>query len=381
MGNYVNNGVVTLVGNVDYDNAVREIATLVGVGKREDGRYYLADACVAKGINYWSWNKPSRGDVNDPLQLQKGIYVPYFTYQEIWDVADSQRYFKHNAPRGKDYGEYNKLRQFHGYNHYATKPIMSVIAPNSTITSTPIYFKVRITQAIEQDNVTLTNVLGETVLVVLMRIKSDTGDRHLLYNTGKRLVHGEFNKDVNIELNIDFLYEGENIEAIVCAVADTSLATGFVKLDNYTGTFTPLNLTPALEAEKFIPIVANTFVLSFDTVVLPSASQNYFQVGVNTCIMRDRIYSTSEATQTLRFEMLLRRDGVEVEGSVASKDYTFTYTVGAEQNGGYIAAYVWANGIQIPPLPVTPETGDELIFRVVDPKTYVTKSITKIHTY
>jgi hypothetical protein len=88
----------------------------------------------------------------------------------------------------------------------------------------------------------------------------------------------------------------------------------------------------------------------------------------------------SEATQTLRFEMLLRRDGVEVEGSVASKDYTFTYTVG-EQNGVYIGAYIWANGIQIPPLPVTPETGDELFFRVIDPATFVIKSLTKIHTY
>ena len=58
MGKYVNNGVVTLVGNVDYDDAVREIATLVGVGKREDGKYYLADVVTAAGINMMAKYKP-----------------------------------------------------------------------------------------------------------------------------------------------------------------------------------------------------------------------------------------------------------------------------------------------------------------------------------
>jgi hypothetical protein len=63
MGNYVNNGVVTLEGSVDYDDAVREIATLVGVGRRGDGdryagRFVSADVCVAQGINKWARHKP-----------------------------------------------------------------------------------------------------------------------------------------------------------------------------------------------------------------------------------------------------------------------------------------------------------------------------------
>lgn len=58
MGKYVNNGIVTLNGSVDYDDAVREIATLVGVGRRDDGRYYLADVCIAEGINKWARHKP-----------------------------------------------------------------------------------------------------------------------------------------------------------------------------------------------------------------------------------------------------------------------------------------------------------------------------------
>jgi hypothetical protein len=317
-----------------------------------------------------------------------GLYVPTFGHQEIWNVADSQRHFKHEAPRGLAYGEYARLKDFNRYNHYANKPVASIVAPTSIYPYTPLYFRIRLSQAERNDNIPLTYPLaGNATLAILVRNVGEYGTVYDVYNTGKSIVSC-MNNDVTVTLNPDDLefgylgwQVGDNLDIVVCAANDRALPTGFTSLsDDYTGTFTLLNLTPALEAERTIPVVERTFVISFDTVVFPTAEQNYFQVGVNSCVMRDRLYSMSEATQTLRFEMLLRRDGVEVEGSVASKDYTFTYTVG-EQNGVYIGAYIWANGIQIPPLPITPETGDELYFRVIDPATFVIKSITKIHTY
>ena len=395
MGNYVNNGVVTLVGNVDYDDAVREIATLVGVGRRDDGdkyagRFVLADVCTSKGINMWALYKPDRGSRNgSPSDVNWGLYVPTFGHQEIWNVADSQRHFKHEAPRGFAYGEYARLKDFNRYNHYASKPVASIVAPTSVYPYTPLYFRIRLSQAERNDdNVPLTYPLhANATLAVLVRNVGEYGALYDVYNTGKSIVSC-MNNDVTVTLNpadLEFgnleWQVGDNLDIVVCAANDRALPTGFTSLsDDYTGTFTLLNLTPALEAERTIPVVERTFVISFDTVVFPTAEQNYFQVGVNSCVMRDRLYSMSEATQTLRFEMYLRRDGVEVEGSVASKDYTFTYTVG-EQNGVYVGAYIWANGIQIPPLPVTPETGDKLFFRIIDPKTYMIKWDASIHTY
>ena len=51
MGTYVNNNVVTLGAEYDYDDAVREIGALLGVGPREDGMYHLADIVQAESIN------------------------------------------------------------------------------------------------------------------------------------------------------------------------------------------------------------------------------------------------------------------------------------------------------------------------------------------
>lgn len=51
MGTYVNDQKVTLGSSYDYDDAVREIGALLGVGPREDGNYYLADVCEAKSVN------------------------------------------------------------------------------------------------------------------------------------------------------------------------------------------------------------------------------------------------------------------------------------------------------------------------------------------
>lgn len=55
---YVTNGKVILGSSFDYDNAVSEIASLIRVGSRTDGRLYLADICVGEKINPWAKCKP-----------------------------------------------------------------------------------------------------------------------------------------------------------------------------------------------------------------------------------------------------------------------------------------------------------------------------------
>lgn len=60
MGEYVNNNTVTLRVPYDYDDVVKEIAELVGVGRREDGTYRLADICQAERINPLARCKPFR---------------------------------------------------------------------------------------------------------------------------------------------------------------------------------------------------------------------------------------------------------------------------------------------------------------------------------
>ena len=61
MGQFVNNKKVTLPPEgtaFDYSKAIQEIAALVGVGWRSDGKIYLADLCIAKNRNKWAKNKP-----------------------------------------------------------------------------------------------------------------------------------------------------------------------------------------------------------------------------------------------------------------------------------------------------------------------------------
>lgn len=58
MGTYVNDGKVSLDSNYNYSEAVKEIASLIRVGTREDGRYYLADLCASQTINNDSLFRP-----------------------------------------------------------------------------------------------------------------------------------------------------------------------------------------------------------------------------------------------------------------------------------------------------------------------------------
>lgn len=130
MGTYVNNNKVSIGTAYDYDDAVAEVAGLLAVGTRSDGRYHLADVCQAGSINPLARCKPfrykayffatnadrqtARASANNGFQLitptisPSGSSTPHavLTYQKV-DGTE-------NAP--------NRLLDFDGYNHLAVAP-------------------------------------------------------------------------------------------------------------------------------------------------------------------------------------------------------------------------------------------------------------------
>ena len=146
---YVNDKKVNLGTSYDYDNAVAEIASLVNVGTREDGRIYLADVCNGN-VKIGARNKPvrhsttsnitdaQRQSVNFGLLMKdlEGIRKNWIRASDgsgsgVAFASESPTKWEHLKPRGASVSptEYHRIRDFDGYNHNA-KPTMSVI--NST---------------------------------------------------------------------------------------------------------------------------------------------------------------------------------------------------------------------------------------------------------
>lgn len=136
MGQYINNGKVTLGEEYDYDDAVAEIAGLLAVAPRSDGMYRLADICQAGSINMWSAHKPIEYPKNAALtdaefrgttaQNQQNIYYGIkvdadvssnLTSESVSEIHDAT--FEYVAkPTGVIDVAPNRIRDFDGYNHY-----------------------------------------------------------------------------------------------------------------------------------------------------------------------------------------------------------------------------------------------------------------------
>ena len=121
MGKYVNNGKVTLGTSVDVDDAVREIAQLIGVGRRADGRHHLSDVCIGRGVNMWAKYKPIQSSKSanitdeDRKAALDGITITgadNLTIKTLANIHNVQ--FTYNKPTG-----YKRLRDFDGYAHNA----------------------------------------------------------------------------------------------------------------------------------------------------------------------------------------------------------------------------------------------------------------------
>ena len=151
MGRYVLDGKVIFEAQTIYNEAVKEIASLVGVGARSDGKIYLSDVCQSKNINLWAKNKPFRYNAEyfntdserDAARKESayGIAVdtqPHDRNSNVfiskWKLADLSGFWK-------------RIKDFKGYNHYATggvellnKDSYSTFSPSTVIplkTETP----------------------------------------------------------------------------------------------------------------------------------------------------------------------------------------------------------------------------------------------------
>lgn len=124
MGRYVYDGKVIFEAQSIYNEAVNEIAALVGVGARSDGLIYLSDVCQAKNINLWAKNKPFRynaenfdSDAARDAARKASVYgieadpTPHERNANVfinkWKKADLSGYWK-------------RIKDFAGYNHNAT---------------------------------------------------------------------------------------------------------------------------------------------------------------------------------------------------------------------------------------------------------------------
>ena len=121
MAKYVNNNIVNLNGNIDYDDAVREIAALLGVGTRSDGKYHLPDLCVSSRINMWARYKPEEyptpANLNEAQRNENGYGIiitgaDNITIKTLANIHNAQ--FTYKKVTG-----WKRLRDFHGYAHIA----------------------------------------------------------------------------------------------------------------------------------------------------------------------------------------------------------------------------------------------------------------------
>lgn len=146
MGRYVNNNKVNLNaegGSYDYDDAVSEIAGLVNVGTRTDGKFYLADVLSSEKINRWALHKPIRSSKASnigeselmsakcglsPVKVSKilaaSVGMPNHSYTKDQCVAEIAEW-GYLQPRGvveNQFTEWYRLRDMQLYNHIAEAP-------------------------------------------------------------------------------------------------------------------------------------------------------------------------------------------------------------------------------------------------------------------
>lgn len=121
-----------------------QLGSILGVGTRADGRYYLADMCQADSINIWALNKPFRYnsdnfgfDPKNPSVAEAARAAARKSVNQGFDLTTAKigsngsvsniasKYdgdmngWVYLKPRGAAYNEPNRIRDFDGYDHGA----------------------------------------------------------------------------------------------------------------------------------------------------------------------------------------------------------------------------------------------------------------------
>lgn len=128
MGSYVNSNKVSFGESIALSTAMREMAALLGVARRADGKYYLSDICRAGSINPAARYKPVRSSKNanitdeDRAAAAGGFgATPQI---EPYNAGIPHAVYEYDKPRGSAVSptEWFRLRDFNGYNHEAVFP-------------------------------------------------------------------------------------------------------------------------------------------------------------------------------------------------------------------------------------------------------------------
>lgn len=124
-----------------------QLATLLGVGTRADGRIHLADLCQSASVNKWAKYKPFRFSA-DNFASVSARDMARKSAQQGFDLTNAKigsngslagiadKYdgedngWNYIQPRGREYNEPNRLRDFDGYNHSALPFIGGFSAPS-----------------------------------------------------------------------------------------------------------------------------------------------------------------------------------------------------------------------------------------------------------
>ena len=136
MGKWVNNGKVSIPSSHSFGSdgdILEELGPLLGVGKRSNGQFYLADMCAAPSIKKWAKFKPNEisKEVNitedDRKTVNQGFSLEWTNNLNMLvayarATSCSWQYIKVTGRK--------RVRDFNGYNHSAT------LTPYKMITTT-----------------------------------------------------------------------------------------------------------------------------------------------------------------------------------------------------------------------------------------------------
>lgn len=271
MGTYVNEGKVTLGEKYNFNEAVKEVASLVGVGAREDGKIHLADVCQGSKINLWAKNKPFRynaaffdSDAERDAARRMSAYgiaadtTPHERNANVfinkWKKADLSDYWK-------------RLRDFEGYNHNATGgvEILNKDTYSEFSASTVVLLK---TETPTNDGVSLEEMLEYFV----MPIKSY---QWVLIDS------------------FGFVYGLRSFSTYEDLLANLNSGMRYFYADEFTGSLSEWRKNPS-KPTPFIPALPNgklTLGLAGVTDSLPSISNPYTQ-------NRRLLFNSIELTET-----------------------------------------------------------------------------------
>ena len=124
----------------------QEVANLLGVQKRADGKYHLEDLCLASAVNVWAKCKPVRHWYSGPLSMSQRqesnygfdlsdyggaasnelatVFSQARTHQGAWEYLRPRGAVGHGTNPGGS-NEWYRFLDFEGYNHRAEAPYSS----------------------------------------------------------------------------------------------------------------------------------------------------------------------------------------------------------------------------------------------------------------